>query len=58
MVRAVKPTVLVGTSTHSRAFTEEIIREMVSDTDLIDCGFTHDWLRRSTLNDQSLFVAL
>ena len=36
-MRAVKPTVLVGTSTHSRAFNEEIIREMVSDTDLIGC---------------------
>jgi malate dehydrogenase (oxaloacetate-decarboxylating) len=30
VVRAVKPTVLIGTSTHSRAFNEEIVREMVS----------------------------
>jgi malic enzyme len=29
VVKAVKPTVLIGTSTHSRAFNEEIIREMV-----------------------------
>lgn len=28
VVKAVKPTVLIGTSTHSRAFNEEIIREM------------------------------
>ena len=28
MIREVKPTVLIGTSTHSRAFNEEIIREM------------------------------
>lgn len=28
VVRAVKPTVLIGTSTHSRSFTEEIVREM------------------------------
>ena len=28
MVKAVKPTVLIGTSTHTRAFSEEIVREM------------------------------
>lgn len=28
VIREVKPTVLIGTSTHSRSFTEEIIREM------------------------------
>jgi hypothetical protein len=30
VVKAVKPTVLIGTSTHSRAFDEEIVREMAS----------------------------
>ena len=34
VVRAVKPTVLIGTSTHSRAFDETIVREMVSRADL------------------------
>ena len=29
MVKAVKPTVLIGTSTHQRSFTEEIVKEMV-----------------------------
>ncbi len=33
VVRAVKPTVLIGTSTHSRSFNEEIIREMVGMPD-------------------------
>lgn len=28
VVRAVKPTVLIGTSTHSRGFTEEVVKEM------------------------------
>ena len=28
VIRAVKPTVIIGTSTHSRAFNEEIVREM------------------------------
>jgi len=28
VVKAVKPTVLIGTSTHTRAFSEEIVREM------------------------------
>lgn len=28
VIREVKPTVLIGTSTHARAFNEEIIREM------------------------------
>lgn len=30
VVRAVKPTVLIGTSTHSRSFTKELIQEMAS----------------------------
>ncbi|ORX38939.1 putative malate dehydrogenase [Kockovaella imperatae] len=30
VVRAVKPTVLIGTSTHQRSFTEEIVKEMAS----------------------------
>lgn len=29
VVKAVKPTVLIGTSTHTRAFNEDIVREMV-----------------------------
>jgi malic enzyme len=33
VVKAVKPTVLIGTSTHSRAFDEEIIRDMASNVD-------------------------
>lgn len=33
VVRAVKPTVLIGTSTHSRSFNEEIIREMAKHVD-------------------------
>ncbi|CCO26081.1 malate dehydrogenase (oxaloacetate-decarboxylating) [Rhizoctonia solani AG-1 IB] len=28
VVREVKPTILIGTSTHSRAFTEEVVKEM------------------------------
>ena len=28
VIREVKPTVLIGTSTHSRAFNEELVREM------------------------------
>lgn len=30
VVRQVKPTVLIGTSTHSRAFDEELVKEMAS----------------------------
>ncbi|CED85069.1 malate dehydrogenase [Phaffia rhodozyma] len=30
VVRAVKPTVLIGTSTHQRAFNEELVKEMAS----------------------------
>ncbi|KAJ9106360.1 hypothetical protein QFC21_001506 [Naganishia friedmannii] len=30
VIRNVKPTVLIGTSTHARAFTEEVVREMAS----------------------------
>ncbi|KAJ9124350.1 hypothetical protein QFC22_001150 [Naganishia vaughanmartiniae] len=33
VIRNVKPTVLIGTSTHARAFTEEIVREMASHVD-------------------------
>lgn len=29
VIKNVKPTVLIGTSTHSRAFSEELVREMV-----------------------------
>jgi malate dehydrogenase (oxaloacetate-decarboxylating) len=28
VVKKVKPTVLIGTSTHAKAFTEEVVREM------------------------------
>lgn len=30
VIRQVQPTVLIGTSTHSRSFSEEIVREMAS----------------------------
>ncbi|KAL7410185.1 malate dehydrogenase [Mrakia frigida] len=33
VVRQVKPTVLIGTSTHSRAFDEELIKEMASNVE-------------------------
>lgn len=33
VIRNVKPTVLIGTSTHARAFTEEVVREMASHVD-------------------------
>lgn len=33
VVRQVKPTVLIGCSTHSRAFTEDVIREMAEGTE-------------------------
>jgi malate dehydrogenase (oxaloacetate-decarboxylating) len=29
----VKPTVLIGTSTHAKAFTEEVVREMAEHVD-------------------------
>jgi malic enzyme len=28
VIKEVKPTVLIGTSTHSRSFTEDIVKEM------------------------------
>ena len=33
VVRQVKPTVLIGCSTHSRAFTEDVVREMAGGTE-------------------------
>lgn len=33
VVKQVKPTVLIGCSTHARAFTEEVVREMSKGTD-------------------------
>lgn len=33
VVRQVKPTVLIGCSTHSRAFTEDVVREMARGTE-------------------------
>jgi len=33
VIRAVKPTVLIGTSTHARGFTEQIVREMAKYVD-------------------------
>lgn len=33
VVKQVKPTVLIGCSTHAKAFTEEVVREMAKDTE-------------------------
>lgn len=33
VVKRVKPTILIGTSTHAGAFTEEVVREMAKHTD-------------------------
>ena len=33
VIRNVKPTVLIGTSTHARAFDEEVVKEMASHVD-------------------------
>lgn len=49
VVRAVKPTVLIGTSTHSRAFDEEICREMAKHVERPIIVRHHSSLRRGTL---------
>jgi malate dehydrogenase (oxaloacetate-decarboxylating) len=33
VIKKVKPTVLIGTSTHAKAFTEEVVREMARHVD-------------------------
>lgn len=59
VIKNVKPTVLIGTSTHSRAFSEELVREMVCIFWFAIVKACADRMNRaSTSKDPSSFLCL